>query len=198
VSAALAVLAFLAGGLVVAAVVMSAISTVVVPRGVPVRLSRAVFLAVRRGILLRVRFQRRYEERERVLAYYAPLSLVVLPMVWLTLVQLGYTAMYWALDVRPLREAVTLSGSSALTLGFARAPDLPTTVLAFTEAAVGLALLALLITYLPTMYTAFSRREALVSQTATFAGTPPSGTTLLERFSLISGLDELDDRVWDP
>jgi fermentation-respiration switch protein FrsA (DUF1100 family) len=48
------------------------------------------------------------------------------------------------------------------------------------------------------MYTAFSRREALVSQTATFAGTPPSGTTLLERFALIAGLEELDHRVWDP
>jgi hypothetical protein len=133
-----------------------------------------------------------------VLAYYAPLSLVMLPMVWLATVVLGYTAMYWALGVRPLRDAFTVSGSSGLTLGFASAPDLPTTTLAFTEAAVGLALLALLITYLPTIYTAFSRREALVTVTSTFAGTPPSGTTLLERFALIRGLDELEDRVWEP
>ena len=34
--------------------------------------------------------------------------------------------------------------------------------------------------------------------TSTFAGTPPSGTTLLERFALIRGLDELEDRVWEP
>jgi hypothetical protein len=192
------VLLFCAGALVVASVVISAISTVVVPRGVPVRLSRAVFLSVRRLILLRTRFQRRYEERERVLAYYAPLSLMVLPMVWLTVVLLGYTAMYWALGERPLREAFFLSGSSGLTLGFTHPPDLPTTALAFTEAAVGLALLALLISYLPTMYTAFGRREALVSITSTYAGTPPSGTTMLERFSLIRGLEELEERVWEP
>jgi hypothetical protein len=192
------VLLFTAGALVVGAVVLSAISTVVVPRGVPVRLSRAVFLSVRRLILVRVRFQRTYEERERVLAYYAPLSLVLLPMVWITVVLTGYMTMFWALGVRPLREAFSLSGSSALTLGFAAAPDIPTTALSFTEAAVGLALLALLISYLPTMYSAFSRREALVSLTVTYAGTPPSGTTVLERFALIRGLHDLEARVWEP
>jgi len=194
----LAVLAFIAGAAVVAAVVMSAISTVVVPRGVPVRLSRAVFLGVRRAIAVRVRFQRRYEDRERILAYHAPLSLLVLPVVWLSLVLLGYMAMFWALGVRPLREAFITSGSSALTLGFTAAHDIPSSLVAFTEAATGLVLLALLITYLPSMYAAFSRREALVSLTSTFGGTPPSGTTLLERFALISGLGDLDDRVWEP
>ena len=194
----LAVLAFVAGAVVVAMVVMSAISTVVVPRGVPVRLSRAVFLAVRRLIGVRVRFQRRYEDRERVLAYHAPLSLLALPVAWLSLVLLGYAAMFWALGVRPFREAFITSGSSALTLGFTAAHDIPSSLVAFTEAATGLALLALLITYLPSMYAAFGRREALVSLTSTFGGTPPSGTTMLERFALISGMEELEDRVWDP
>ena len=197
-STVLAVVVFIGGAALVAAVVMSAISTVVVPRGVPVRLSRAVFLGVRRAIGVRVRFQRRYEDRERVLAYHAPLSLVALPVVWLSLVLLGYMAMFWALGVRPLREAFITSGSSALTLGFTAAHDIPSSLLAFAEAATGLALLALLITYLPSMYAAFGRREALVSLTSTFGGTPPSGTTLLERFALISGLGELDDRVWEP
>jgi len=198
VSTVLAVVVFIGGAAVVAAVVMSAISTVVVPRGVPVRLSRAVFLGVRRAIGVRVRFQRRYEDRERVLAYHAPLSLVALPVVWLSLVLLGYMAMFWALGVRPLREAFITSGSSALTLGFTAAHDIPSSLLAFIEAATGLALLALLITYLPSMYAAFGRREALVSLTSTFGGTPPSGTTLIERFALIAGLGDLDDRVWEP
>ena len=197
-STALAVVAFAAGATLVASVVLSAISTVVVPRGVPVRLARVVFQGVRRAIALRIRFQRRYEDRERALAYHAPLSLVVLPFVWLTLVLLGYTAMFWALGVRPLRESFITSGSSALTLGFTAAHDIPSSMLAFSEAATGLALLALLITYLPSMYGAFSRREALVSLTSTFGGTPPSGTTLLERFALISGLGDLEDRVWEP
>jgi hypothetical protein len=198
VSTALAVLAFVAGAVLVGAVVMSAISTVVVPRGVPVRLGRVVFMAVRQAIGVRVHFQRRYEERERILAYHAPLSLLALPVTWLSLVLVGYTAMFWSLGVRPLREAFITSGSSALTLGFTAAHDIPSSLVAFTEAATGLALLALLITYLPSMYAAFGRREALVSQASTFGGTPPSGTTLLERFALIAGLEDLDDRVWDP
>jgi hypothetical protein len=198
VTTALAILAFVAGGLVVAAVFMSAVSTVVVPRGVPVRLSRALFLGVRRLFLVRIRFTRSFEDRERILAYYAPLTLVLLPLLWLSLVLVGYTAMFWALGVHPLREAFVTSGSSGLTLGFAAPGDLPETTLAFTEAAVGLALVALLITYLPSMYAAFSRRELLVGLTDTFADTPPSGVTMLERFSRISGLEVLEDRVWQP
>jgi hypothetical protein len=165
---------------------------------VPVRLGRLVFMGVRRAIGVRVSFQRRYEDRERILAYHAPLSLLALPVAWLSLVLVGYTAMFWSLGVRPLREAFITSGSSALTLGFTAAHDIPSSLVAFTEAATGLALLALLITYLPSMYAAFGRREALVNQASTFGGTPPSGTTILERFGLIGGVDELEDRIWDP
>jgi hypothetical protein len=79
-------------------------------------------------------------------------------------------------------EAFTISGSSAFTLGFAALPDLPTRILAFTEAAVGLFLVALLISYLPTIYSAFSKRETAVTLLEVRAGSPPSAVTLLERF----------------
>ena len=90
------------------------------------------------------------------MAPYAPLSLFALALTWLAIVLPGYTAMFWALREGSLREDLTSSGSALFTLGFERPDSLPTTVLAFTEAAIGLTLVALLITYLPSLYAAFS------------------------------------------
>jgi hypothetical protein len=67
--------------------------------------------------------------------------------------------------------------------------------MAFVEAALGLALLALLITYLPTLYGAFSRRESLVALLEVRAGTPPSALGMLERYHRIGWTDRLSD-LW--
>jgi hypothetical protein len=192
------VAAFVAGAAVVAAVFVSAVCTVVVPRGVAVRLTRVVFRSVRRLFELRSRFASTYEERDRAMALYAPLTLIVLPVVWLAITLLGFAAMYWALGVHPLRQAFVESGSSLLTLGFIKAEDLPTTEVAFVEAAIGLILLALLITFLPSMYSAFSRREHEVAKVTILAGSPPSLAEMLQRFYLINGLDQMEEEVWKP
>src|SRR5207302_4008342 len=139
-----------------------------------------------------------YEERDRAMALYAPLTLIILPVVWLALTLVGFTAMFWSLGVHPVRAAFVTSGSSLLTLGFARAPDLPTTVLAFGEAVLGLILLALLITYLPSIYGAFSRREHSVAMVTILAGSPPTPTEMLSRFHEIKGLGQLEEEVWKP
>jgi hypothetical protein len=125
------------------------------------------------------------------MALYAPVTLLVLLLVWITLVLTGYTAMFWAVGEGSLRQAFRLSGSSILTVGFDRPPDLPSTILAFTEAALGLILLALLITYLPTIYAAFSRREAVVTAMEVRAGSPPSGVEMLERYWRLEAFDRL-------
>jgi hypothetical protein len=190
------VVVFVGGLSLVAATLASAVRTVVLPRGVQSKLTTAVFLTMR--ALFRVRLGRAptYERRDRVMAPYAPLSLLTLAGVWLALVGTGFAAMYWSLAGRTLREAVTLSGSSLLTLGFLRPDDLPTIFLAFTEASLGLGLLALIITYLPSIYTTFSRREAAVAHLEVRAGSPPSGVEILERFARISWLGGLAG-LWD-
>jgi hypothetical protein len=178
---------------------LSAVVTVVVPRATPVLLTRWVFVGLRELFTLRSRRARTYEQRDRSMAMYAPFSLLTLAITWLTLVLCGYMLMYWSLGERPWRLAFALSGSSLLTLGFTAPHDFPMTALAFTEAGLGLALLALLISYLPSIYTAFSRREAAVASLDTRAGRPPSAVAMLERLSRIKGLDEMGDfwRDWE-
>ena len=77
------------------------------------------------------------------MAFYAPIALLTLLPVWLILITLGYSGMYWALGVPTWYEAFLLSGSSLLTLGFARAADFWQLNLVFSEATFGLLLIAL-------------------------------------------------------
>ena len=186
-------LVFAAGVLVVYATVMSAVRTFVLPRAAAVALTRVPFVLLRDLFRLRMRWSRDYEARDAVMALYAPVGLLLLPALWLVLVLAGYTGMFWAIGVRPWRAAFSTSGSSAFTLGFARVHDLPSTALAFSEAALGIGLLALLITYLPSMYAAFSRREREVALLEVRAGSPPTAEAMLRRYYLIHGFDRLPE-----
>jgi hypothetical protein len=199
VTTALAVIAFPLGLLIVVTTVLSAVETLVVPRAIPLRITRAVFLTLRVLFELRGRRATSFRERDRDMALYAPISLFTLAACWLTLTGLGYMLMFWSLGVRPWRAAFTLSGSSIFTLGFAAPRSFPTTVLTFSEAIFGIGLLAMLISYLPSVYQSFSRREATVAALDVRAGTPPEAATMLIRFSTIEGWGRLNDnwRTWE-
>jgi hypothetical protein len=186
----------LGGGIAVLWVLLSAVRTVVVPRGEPVLLTRWVFVAMRSVFNVWVKRAKTYEATDRSLALYAPLSLVLLPGSWVALVIVGMTGVDWALGIDPLRRAFYLSGSSLLTLGIEAPPDFPTHVAAYIEATLGLGLIALLISYLPSIYSAFQRREVLVALLVTRAGEPPSAVTMIKRHHALERLDEMDE-IWD-
>jgi hypothetical protein len=190
----LRVVIFILGGGLVAATLVSAIRTFVLPRSAPDALTRAVFVAMRHLFNFRLRRMRTYLERDRLMALYAPFGLLMLLPAWLTLALVGYAGMFWASGL-PAWGAVRLSGSSLLTLGFEPADGVTRTILSFSEATVGLMLVAILIAYLPTMYAAFSRREAAVTLLEVRAGSPPSAMEMLLRFNRIHGLDHLGE-MW--
>jgi hypothetical protein len=187
------VLVFLIGAAAVLATIASAVRTVILPRGVASRLARTVFISLRIVFRLRARPSAPYEKRDRIMALYGPVSLLALLVTWMVLVLLSFTAMFWTLDQHSLRTAFMESGSSLLTLGFPRPAGLPAVVLVFSEAAIGLTLLALLITYLPSIYSAFSRREALVTALEVRAGSPPTGVRLMRFFFVMEQLDRLTE-----
>ena len=117
-----------------------------------------------------------------MLSAYSPVSLLATLAAWLALTLAGFVGIYIGLDGLSWRTALELSGSSLFTLGFSQPEGLDSTLLVFTEAVIGLFLLALLITYLPSIYSAFSRRELAVTALEIRAGAPPSGRELLWRY----------------
>jgi hypothetical protein len=190
------ILAASAGALVVLWVLLSAVRTVVLPRGDPVFLTRSVFVALRRIFDIGVKRASTYEARDARMALYAPIGLMLLPGTWVFLVVAGFTGVFWGLGVDPLRQAFAESGSSMLTLGFVQPSDLPSTIAAFVEATLGLGLVGLLISYLPGIYSSFQRRELAVARLTTRAGDPPSAVEMIIRHHRLARLDALDD-LWD-
>jgi hypothetical protein len=190
------VVTFIGGLLVAGWGLLAAVRTVVLPRGDVNLLTRAVFFTTGKLFRLLASERREYLARDRVMALYAPVSLVLLPFAWAFTVAIGFTLMFWALGGRTWFEAFSLSGSSLLTLGFVRAESFADHVLAFAEATAGLGIVALLISYLPTMYNAFSRREREVALLEVRAGSPPSAVELLLRFHSIGWADSYQ-ALWD-
>ncbi|MCL4267804.1 MAG: hypothetical protein KJ069_31850 [Anaerolineae bacterium] len=190
----LRLLAFAFGLALVVETIIAAIKTFLVPRGVQVWLTYEVFLAVRKLFALRLH-GKNYEERDRIMAFYAPLTLFLMPIVLLVLIDVGYMLMFWAVEPRPFFEIFEISGSSLLTLGSAEVETFPSKILEFTEATIGLVLIALLIAYLPTMYAAFSRRETAVSVWDARAGSPPTVEEMAGRTFRTGELGMLRD-IW--
>jgi hypothetical protein len=193
------VAAFVAGMLLVVLTLYSALSTFVLPRSARSLITRVVFTQLRAIFKFLVRFTQSYRRRDAILAYYAPIGLMLLLPSWYLLIALGYTAIYWALGAGDLGRAFELSGSSLFTLGVVDPRGLGQHAWAFSESMLGLLLVAVLIAYLPTMYAAFSRREQAVNMLEVRAGTPPSASQMLLRFHRIQGLDKLGDywRSWE-
>ncbi len=183
----LRLLVFLLGLLLIYITMRSALITFVLPRSAPEKISRTWFRLLRRFFDLRLHWTKEYLARDRIMAIYAPLTLLSLLPIWLLFVTLGFACLYWATGMNSQLEDLVLSGSSLLTLGFARGDYLIHDLFAFVEATLGLILVAVLIAYLPTMYSAFSRRESAVSRLAVRAGTPPSAIEFILRAQRIIG-----------
>jgi hypothetical protein len=192
------VLWFVLGVGLVFLVIDSALRTFVLPRGATPIVTRVVFIGLRMVFNAIAGAARSYDGRDSVMALYGPVGLLMLPGVWMLIVLGAFTAMFHALGVREFERAFEMSGSSLFTLGFVRPPDLGTSTLAFLEAATGLALLGLLIAYLPTIYAAFSKREVQVAQLEVRAGNPPSGVHVLVRAQEMERFHLLEDfwRAW--
>jgi hypothetical protein len=180
---------FSAGACLVLLTLLSSVRVFVLPRGAQDRIALWLFRTMRLIFVWRTRFSRTPEAVDRVLGYYAPVTVLSLLPLWLAFVLIGFMAMFWATGVRGLQDAFTLSGSSLLTLGFASDPTWVHMILTFAEATIGLILVALLISFLPTLYNSFSRREAAVTMLDVRAGSPPSVAELILRAHRIGKLE---------
>jgi len=195
------IVVFIAGAVLVLWVLLTAVRTVVLPRAVRAPLSWGVFgivVAVFKFVAAR---RRSYEAQEGTLALVGPVGLLAVPVSWMVLVLAGFSAMFWATDTAlGVDGALNLAGSSMTTLGFTRAEGTGQHTLAFLAALLGLLLLSLFITYLPSTYSAFQKRERQVTLLEVRAGAPPRAVTMLERFQNIGWVDRLADHwsEWEP
>ncbi|MBI3745688.1 MAG: hypothetical protein HY264_04040 [Chloroflexi bacterium] len=179
------------GALVAARALYSAIRTIILPRSSNDWVTRVAFIAVRAVLDLIAPPKRPYAWRDRVFAYFGPVGLLAAALTWILLVFAGFTLLFWGTGTTTLGQAARESGSALLTLGFYSPPGGIQTALTFIEAVLGLGLAALLVTYLPTIHGAFSRREVAVNLLEVRADSPASAVAMLERYQRLGRWDAL-------
>jgi hypothetical protein len=179
------------GALVVFAVLGSALKTVVLPQHGNPRLSQFVFALVYRILVHR----RRNDPATRSLrGLYAPVALVSLPLAWMISMMLAFTLIFWGSRDLSWSRAFEISVSSLTTMGFAEPNGSGRILVAFVEATIGLGLVALLISYLPTIYSAYNAREKGTNRLRPVAGSPPSPQEFLQNMQRLGSLESPD--IW--
>src|SRR6201998_4182538 len=172
---------FAVGLVVVMVTLSSVVGTLVVPRAINSRISRAVDRCLDVAFLLLVRAVRSFERRDRILAWQSPLSLLIRLAVWLGLLVVGFALLLLPSLDGSLGRAFSDSGSSMFTLGYAPPVGSGSTTLEYLAAFTGLVVIGLQVGYLPTLYSAFNRRETEVTLLGSRAGVPAWGAEILAR-----------------
>ena len=184
-------LAAVLGVFVIVLVLWDAFETMLVPRriGRRVRLTRYFYMLtwrLWRAVALKVR---KPADREATLGFYAPLSLLGLLVCWASGMVLGFALLQLAASpAAPLsfgRAGMLfyMSGETFFTLGFGDV--VPATglgrLLSVLESGMGFGFLGTVVSYLPTLYGAFSQREIEISLLDARAGSPPTAAEFLAR-----------------
>ena len=199
----------IAGLLLVGLALWDVFQTIVVPRPTPgwLRIGRYVVRWTWRPYRsIVVRFKTGLA-RDAMLGLYAPGAAIMLLVVWLVVIVVGYGLILFALraDLQPvpqtIGDAVYFAASSILTIGFG---DIVATsgvarTVVVIGAATGLGIVALVITFLFSLFGSYQRREVLVVTLAARAKAPPSAMMLLITYARLGLVDELPSlfREWE-
>ena len=186
-------LAVIFGIALILLVAQDAFETIVLPRRVTrrIRLTKLFYRVIQLGWNAMGHMIRSNARRDSFRGYMAPLSLLALLIFWAALFILGYGLLLWglALPLSALSNTTSfptflyLSSTTFFTLGLGDVSPLPGVgrFLLVSEAALGFIFLALVISYVPVLYQAFSRRELRISLLDARAGSPGTAVELLRR-----------------
>jgi hypothetical protein len=179
------------GGVLVALMLVEIFLTFLLPRRVKrdPRIVRSVFVFGWRP--WRALAQRLPERAaDTMLGIYGPLGLLANLVVWVLGLMIGFACLEWALHAELHSPHATAFGEdfffSAASLVSSGTGGLSThstgaRIVQVIDAASGLAVLTIVIGYLPALFQAFSQREATVSRLDARAGSPPSAARLVVR-----------------
>jgi hypothetical protein len=189
----MAVVAGGAGLFLLIVILWDAFETIILPRRVT-RLYRLARLFYRsswrpwRAVALRISSAKR---RDSYLSFYGPLSLLMLFGMWAWGLVLSFGMLHWAAHstfnpsgpIATFRTDLYMSGTTFFTLGLGDVTPRTSLgrIVTVIEAGTGFGFLAVIISYLPVLYGAFSQREANISLLDARAGSPPTAAELLRR-----------------
>jgi Ion channel len=200
------ILPAIAGTLIVFIVLLEAFETVVLPRRVARRFRTTVlyYRSTWRAWRFFAGLTRKGGRRESFLSFYGPLSLLMLFVLWAFAIICGFALLYRTAAAaagfpETFDTTLYLSGTTMFTLGLGDVVPHSTLqrILAVVESGLGFGFLALVLSYLPVIYQAFSRREVNIVLLDARAGSPPTAAELLRRHTGPHGADNLRSLLHD-
>jgi hypothetical protein len=187
-------LLFVVGVVIVLLAATSVLFTIVLPRE-PRGFERSI-LVVNRSMRLAFiglsRLARTYEGKDAILAPTAPVVLIGQLMFWAAGFILGYGFMLYS-TTHQLGSAFAQATGSVFTVGTIDVSGSANSAVDIAAGATWVVIVALQIAYLPALYGAFNRREALVAMLESRAGLPAWGPEVLARQQLVGITDTLPD-----
>ncbi len=195
-------LALLLGLFLFIITLVSLLRTVVMTRNLDSAVNDLVRVSVVGPVRAIARMRKSYNGRDSVLAWAGPLLILIQLIVWLVLFFLAYGLWIYGIGVgSDIGAGLRQSGSSLFTLGFADSRSGEVTAIDFMAAATGPIVIALLIGFLPTIYSSYIQREQNVAMIGVAAGDPAWGPELISRTYLTNQPDSLegvfhDWRAW--
>jgi hypothetical protein len=183
-----------AGLSVVIATGASVIGTVITPRPATGKLPREIDRAVDLAYRVATRWATGYTRRDRILASQAAMLVICQLVTWLLLFFVGYSLLLWPLVPGGIVGAFSTSGSAFWGVGAAGTHGAAERAVLDAAALTSLITVALQISYLPALYSAFNRRATEVALLNARAGLPAWGPELLARthYGLGSGHSSID------
>jgi len=184
------------GGLLVLAAATSVVGTLIVPRPVGSWLTRFVDKAVNGTFRIATAPVKSYRRRDRIFAAEAAVLLLAQLAAWLIVFYLGYALLFWPF-VPDITDALITAGPGLWGIGGVGSAEVTGAgprIIQDLSALSGIITITLQISYLPTLYGAFSRRENEIALLTARAGVPSWGPELLARtlYALGSGLSTID------
>jgi hypothetical protein len=171
----------------------SMIGTVIVPRPVGSWLTRWVDKIVSFGYGVAASKIKDHKRRDRLMAGQAAVILLMQLLAWLLIFFVGYSLLLWPF-ITPITSAFTTAGPALFEIGSERASGATERVILDIAALTGIITVTLQIAYLPTLYSAYNRRETEVALLNARAGIPSWGPELLARthYALGSGMSTIN------
>src|SRR5918995_1717765 len=190
------ILAIISGIVVIILSTGIAIRTFMVPTGAPPLINRVLFRFTQALFDAIIRPIRSEARRQAVLSLFAPVSLVVVLAVVLAMIGFGYTLALYGAGIKPMLRAFLFSGSALSTLGFeSPGTNFWVIVLSAVEALTVVTIVALLIGYLPTIYSSYQQREQAVDNLDELTGSQPDGVKVVDSYVNIFGPSRLGE-LW--
>ena len=173
-----------------------AIRTFMVPAGAPPLINRVIFRFTQALFDAVIRPVRSEARRQSILSLFAPVSLLVVLSGFLGMIGFGYMLALYGAGIKPMIRAFLFSGSALSTLGFeSPGNDFWVIVLSAVEALTVMIIVALLIGYLPTIYSSYQQREQAVDNLDELTGAQPDGIKVVDAYVNIFGPSRLGE-LW--